>query len=75
MRIAPKEKVFLEWFMWLKHVCITFKKINKDLNINICKMQVNRHTKQKYSKAPTFFLDYLSGKLKPRTPHLSNFGT
>ena len=48
MRVVPKEKVFGSGLCGFLHVCIHFKLNIKDLNIEMCKMQVNRHTKQTY---------------------------
>ena len=46
MRDVPKEKVFGSGLGgFLSCMCI-FEKFNKDLKIQMCKMQVNRHTKQ-----------------------------
>ena len=49
MRVVSNDEVFESGLCDFLYKCIQLKKINKDLNIQMCKMQVNRHIKQKYS--------------------------
>ena len=45
MRVVPNEKKYLGVAYVAFYMYVYILKLNKDLNIQTCKMQVNRHTK------------------------------
>ena len=52
-----------EWFNYVSsfYMYVYICKFNKGINIQMCKMQVNMHTKQKFSKASAVFPAILAG--------------